>query len=373
MILETLKIPHEALASGPRINFPNGSFIQLLGADAINARNRIRGRKFALVIVDEMGFFAEGDQLIYDLFPTLADLSGTICMTSSPGKLLHGIFYEADAGKLRASWSQHHWTLLENPMFMRPASDPKFKSRGEEELHNIVMLQFGGDWNHPDFRREYLGQWAVSRKSMVYPVGSENILNHELQLDTPEYALGIYYSTDSDYAAATVLKFSQYDRRSQFVWAEKRDGATMPQFAEMVQNLVATYKPAVIVGHEGKIGKMTTTEMSARYQIPVQASDIIDKSWYQRVFAGDLQTGMIFIHQANAAILLEEWNKLVKDDNGDEIPGPPNYAANAALAVYKRVYSAFLKAATPRETEEQYMVRRITESARAERDEDDLI
>lgn len=370
-LLEAFKIPHEALESGPRIKFPNGSYIQLLGADAVNARARIRGRKFKVVGVDEAAFFNnDAATLITDLLPTLADLKGSLVMASSPGKSPSGFFYEADVGKMAGQWARYSWSLLDNPLFQGPASDPQFANRGEEELHNICMMQFGGDRDHPDFRREYLGEWAISKDAFVYPVGPHNMEDYSKLLDNPEYAIGLKFTSDASYAAATVLKYSQYSRRAIFEETLVLPNPDIPGFAALVKGLVEKYNPQIIVGHEGKVGKLTTVEMSTRFGLHIQPSVIIDKAFYQRIFAGDLKMGDIQVNPHNSAVLLAEWAKIVKDDNGEEMTGIDNHASDAALGVYRRIYSAFLRSAQPKETEEQRMIRQVEESYHREKEDE---
>ena len=136
-ILEQFKINHEALGSGPLLKFANGSYIQLFGADATNARNRLRGRKYKLIIADEMGFFSAADGLIKSMLPMLADYAGTLLMTSSPGELLSGLFYEADQGRESKSWSRYSWNLTTNPHFMGPSETDPTRTKGEVELDFI--------------------------------------------------------------------------------------------------------------------------------------------------------------------------------------------------------------------------------------------
>ena len=148
-MLEGLDIPHEARPSALQIRFHNGSVITLFGGDSPNARNRLRGRKFKLICADETGYFATLDPIINALLPTLADLGGTLIMTSSPGETLNGFFYEAYQGTESKNWKQWHWTMLDNPHFQVPASDPKFKNKGDAELETMARLRYGGNRLHP--------------------------------------------------------------------------------------------------------------------------------------------------------------------------------------------------------------------------------
>ena len=368
-ILQELDIQHEALASGPRINFNNGSFIQLLGADAANARNRIRGRKFKLVVVDEMGFFMGADDLILSLLPTLADLQGSMVMTSSPGIQLAGFFYEADVGNLKDSWKQYYWTLLDNPHFQKPSKNPKYATTGEEELDRICTLQFGGNRSHPVFRREYLGEWVSDDASRVYPyTRDKNLIPVPYKFEESEYGLGIDFGSTS-YNAICVLKYSRYNREVQIVESWKKSGMHIDELAKIVDNFIIKYKPSVIIGDEGGLGKAIAKELRYRYNIPVSAAEKMEKSWYQRVFAADLYSGFIKIVEPQNRELLLEWDRIAKDELGEEIKGPQNHIADATLYIYRRIYNTHLKTAQPKLTEEELMINKIEDSLRSEEQE----
>lgn len=369
-ILQELKIPHEALASGPRINFHNGSFIQLLGADASNARNRIRGRKFKLVVVDEMGFFLEADDLIQSLLPTLADYQGTMVMTSSPGLIMDGFFYHADQGNLKESWSQYHWTLLDNPYFQKPSKNQKYKTIGEEELDLICTLQFGGNRSHPVFRREYLGEWVNDDTSRIYPYSAKNLLQQEQPYESSEYAFGVDFGSTS-YNAITVLKYSQYSREVQIVDVWKKSGMQIDELAAVLYSYMDKYKPSMILGDEGGLGKAVAKELRYRYNVPMQAAEKMEKSWYQRLMAADLYSGFIKVVQPKCAELLREWDRVAKDELGEEIKGPENHISDATLYIYRRIYNTHLKTAAPKPSEEERMISQLENSLK-NRDEEHL-
>jgi hypothetical protein len=369
-ILQTMNIEHEALPSSLIIRFRNGSFIQLFGADAPNARNRIRGRKFKLVIVDEMGFFLKGDELVQSLLPTLAILNGTIAMTSSPGELLSGFFYEADQGKDREQWSRFHWTLVDNPEMQKPARNPKFKTRGEEELDMIVRVRYGGNRMHPGFRREYLGEWVADSSSLVYPYTQQaNILNSEYPMDEEEYALGVDFGSVSA-NAIVVMKYSPYSRTVQIVDVWTEGGLLVDQIAAILKTYIDKYKPTIVVVDSGGLGKVIEQELNRRYHMHVQAAEKTEKSWYQRIMQNDLMSG--YIKVIAGLPILSEWDKITKDSNGDEIRGPSNHCADAALYVYRRIYNTFLKTIEEKPTTEQLMIRQIEQQAIRDKMEDDF-
>lgn len=363
-ILTSLEIEHEARPSTLRITFPNGSFIQLFGADTPNAAARLRGRKFKLVVIDETSFYAAVDSLMPVILPTLSDYSGTLVMTSSPGMMLSGFFYEADQGSMADQWEHYHWTLLQNPLFMGPATDPKFASRGEEELDTVCRLLFGGKRDHPAFIREYLGQWVRDGSALVYPYTEANLLPGNIKGPHDEYAMGLDLGVASD-SAVVVWKYSQYSREAQIVDEWSQAEASVDDLAAILKDFMRLYNTSLIIADTGGLGAATVQELRKRYQLPIKAATKIDKAFFQRIFANDLLSG--FIKVTKDLKILQEWGKIVRDENGQEIRGPSNHLSDAALYSYRYLYNTFLQHAVPVATEEQKMIERLEQDAIRER------
>jgi hypothetical protein len=372
-ILDQLGIEHDPVVSSLRINFSNGSFIQLLGADASNARNRLRGRKFKLIIIDEMGFFTEADDLIMKvLVPMLSDYAGTLCMTSSPGELLAGLFYEADIGKFKALWHQYHWTMRDNPHYMKPANNPEFASRADEEFDLIVKTIFGGNWHHPAFRREYLGEWVKDLTSLIYPYTDKNLIAASYKMDEQQHGLGIDLGSTSA-NAIVVARFGPYSRKVQFVDSWLKPQISVDELAGKIQEYMDIYNPLYIVADTGGYGRGIVDEIVRRYSLPIEAAQKSDKSFHQRIMRNDLLSGHIEIVQELP--ILKEWDKLTRDETDEEIKGPPNHASDAGLYIYRKVYQTYLKGYEPKQTEEQLMIASIEAEALAHKREleDDLL
>lgn len=356
-VLTDLQIPYEPLTSVLKITFRNGSFIQLFGADATNARNRLRGRKFKLIIADEMGFYAEADGLIKSMIPMLADLQGTLAMTSSPGELLSGLFYEADEGVDKENWSRHSWSLLENPLFMGPAKDPKFPSRGHEELDTICRLQFNGNKMHPAFRREFLGLWVADKSSLVYPCGKHNIIDKPYDLPDVQYGLGLDLGVRSD-NAITIVKYSQYSRKVQIVDCFKKSDLLVDELASIIQEYIDLYVPTYLVADTGGMGVVFVEEFRKKYHMPFIAADKKDKLYFQRVVANDLLAGYIQVVQG--LDIVGEWSKITKNiETGEEEAGTENHLSDSFLYIYRKLHSTHLKHFVPKKTEEELMIEQI--------------
>ncbi len=367
-MLDKHDISHEARPSALTIKLANGSFITLFGGDTPGARNRLRGRKFRLICVDE-GAFVHGtsmDPLIFALLPSLGDYKGTLAMASSPGETMDGLFYHAYEGDMKGSWSQHHWDILDNPFFQAPATDPKYKTTGEEELHTICNLQFGGNWNHPAFLREYRGKYVQDNSKLVYPFTAVNVIPAPTPLDAEQHIIGVDFGVTSE-SAIVVGKFSEYSKEFQIVDSWSRKNASVDELAAEIMSRQEKYKAYHTVADTGGLGAATAQELRSRYHMSIIAADKRDKVFFQRTMAADLLSG--YIKVVKGLGVLDEWAKLIRGDDGEEIKGMKNHEADAALYAWRFGYSKFLKYAAPRLTDDQIMIQQLIQSVATERAE----
>lgn len=353
-MLQDYNIGHEARPSALTIRLSNGSLITLFGADATAARDRLRGRKFALVCVDEGAFTASGsfDQLIYSLLPALADYRGTLAMASSPGEIPDGLFYHAYQGDFKDNWRQFHWDLTSNPHFMGPAEDPKYANRGEEELDTICRLQFGGNRDHPSFMREYLGKYVKDDTRLIYPYSNHNLIETS-SLEDALYGIGIDFGVSTD-SAIVVGKYSQYSKEFHIVDSWSEPNCSVDELAAEILDRQQKYKASIIVADAGGLGAASIQELRRRYAIPIKAADKTEKTFFARLMRNDLQSGLIKCVKGIG--ILDEWDKLVRDDAGEEKKGQKNHQSDAGLYIWRYAHTYYLKHASPKPTEDQRMI-----------------
>ena len=368
-ILDTLSIPHEARQSALKISFPNGSFIRLFGADTPNAKDRLRGQKFRLICIDECGFYQGMDAIIPALLPMLADYAGTLAMLSSPGVLLSGFFYEADVGKNKGDWSQHSWNMSDNKFFQGPANNPKYGTRAEEELTTICNIMFNGDRQRPAFVREYMGLWVRDNSALVYPFTDANLIPSPNPLPKEQYGLGVDIGVTSASAIA-VLKYSEYSNEVQIVETWSESEVLIDDFADILKDYMEKYSTSLIVADTGGLGAAVVQELRKRYDLPVRAAEKTNKSLHQRVFANDLLNCRIKC--VDSLNIIKEWSKIIRDDiTGEEVKGQPNHEADAALYIYRYIYSTYLKNFAEPVSDEDIMMHQLTQQALHEKREMD--
>jgi hypothetical protein len=358
--LDSAEIPHEIEISTLTIKFPNGSAIQVTGADVSNMKNRLRGQKFSLVVIDETGFYTGLSGLVEALLPALADTKGTLALTSSPGELLSGFFYEAYMGKLKSSWHQFSWDLRDNPHFMVPASDPsKYTSSGEEELDTICKLQFGGNRDHPAFRREYLGLYVTDDTHKVYPATAANFVPETIYGGQP--SLGICLGPNGTFGAV-VVEHSEYSRHINI----KNSYVGSFSCTEDVEILRTWYNYSQF--RVCNLGEFTTDvlqEISKRYELGFVEGTQDDKSFFQMTMRQDLVANYIRIKEDLP--IIEEWVRIVRDSAGVEIDdGNECLMSDACLTLYRHIYTVHLKHFQPPPTTEDLMIESLVRQAKEE-------
>lgn len=164
-----------------QLYFPQtGSFIRILGADDKAEIEKLRGRPWHEVIIDEAA--SHPHRLLVTLIekvigPRLGDFDGVLGMIGTPGHVLHGLFYDATRrgstdGLLweerdqvpedkRPEWSVHKWTLEYSAQF----------TVVQATAWRVALYTKGKKgWTdaNPTWRREYLGEWCADEGEMMY-------------------------------------------------------------------------------------------------------------------------------------------------------------------------------------------------------------
>lgn len=162
----------------------NGSIGYLMGAEDDDQLEVLRGMEADLYIVDECKSFPPTRlrKLLNDIIePQRATRQGRVVLVGTPGNITSGPFYEATCPGVHDSdglpfsvpfgekdphgrtpkkhriWSRHHWTLEAN-------------SAKPHQWEDALITKAKNKWadNDPTWRREYLGEWAMGGRGLVY-------------------------------------------------------------------------------------------------------------------------------------------------------------------------------------------------------------
>lgn len=163
-----------------RVTFKRtGSTLRLVGSDDEKDINKLRGKSFHEIGIDEAAFVKDSilRNLIYRVLgPRLGDYEGVLWAISTPGAIPAGLYYDitrdgsemhrpwekrADFAQPWIGWSSHHWTLWDGAQFVPAIA---------RELAEALLEKLANGWSddNPIWRREYLAQWAADNTNNIY-------------------------------------------------------------------------------------------------------------------------------------------------------------------------------------------------------------
>lgn len=269
-VLQELNDSHrweaEFTESNLTMTLPNGSRLQLFGADMKNFIRRLRGIKTPGAGIDEAQEFGEHLETLVDdiLKPATADYAdgGWIGLGGTPGPIPRGYFYDITQGE-KYGYSVHRWSLYDNPFMPDPAGFVK-------------RLQAKKEWpeNHPTLLREYKGMWVLDTESLLIKYDEKK--NHFDTLPQGKfpwtYILGVDLGyRDSD--ALAVLAWGSHTPDIYLVEEQLTNGQDITQLSNQIEAMTKKYDIAKIVMDEGALGKKIAEEIRRRKHIPVQAAE----------------------------------------------------------------------------------------------------
>ena len=316
--------------------FPNGSEIWVAGADKLDQIEKFRGVAFLLVVLDECASFkAHIEALIKEVLePTLEDYDGTVMMIGTPSKACAGLFYEATVKD--DTWAKHSWTVLDNPMFPRWRGKKDWKRRAKVWLEALKKKNHWED-DDPVLVREWLAKWVRDRGSMVYLW--DDAYGYELtQADIDGFEWHYILGVDLGHDDATAFTEVGFCRDLPWCYIEKswkKSGMDISDVAEHIKARRLERKFFKIVVDTGGLGKMIVEEMIRRHNLPLVAAEKRDKSAFQETMNADFRKHHIRVHPEGCEPLINEWELLQKDENGEEDDRFDNHCADSALYAWR--------------------------------------
>lgn len=245
------------------MTIPNGSRVQLFGADMKNFIRRLRGIKTPGAGIDEAQEFGDHLQSLVDdiLTPATADyIDGWIGLGGTPGPIPRGYFYDVTQGGLYG-YSVHRWGLYDNPFMPDPIGFvEKLKSRQ------------GWDETHPTLLREYKGLWVLDTESLLIKYSEEKNHYDAFPQGKWTYILGVDLGfRDSD--ALAVIAWGPHTPNIYLVEEIVTQGQDITQLSNQIEAMIKKYDIAKIVMDEGALGKKIAEEIRRRKHIPVQPAE----------------------------------------------------------------------------------------------------
>ena len=260
-----------------------GSVSRLVGVPHKAQADRLRGTTLDALYIDEGAVYGSLLQYMLNdvLEPQLMVRNGKLSITSTPGLLMSGYFYELATGQ-RGGYSRHNWSIHDNPAIMQP-----------DEYLRRKLADNGWTDQEAAYRREYLGQWCQDLNSGVYRVTPSDLYTERPPGDW-SYVLGVDLGF-VDEAAFSVLGWRTDDPVLYVVESVGHAELTVSDIAERIKELRDIYEPVHIVCDAGALGKTIVEELRRRHQLNIEAADKRDKPAMIRQVNSDLVKGQFFM------------------------------------------------------------------------------
>lgn len=324
-----------------RWTFPSGASLSFGYLETDKDKYRYQGAELQFIGVDELTQFPE--QSYRYLLSRLRRLEGHAVplrarAASNPGGIGH-------------EWVKRRFLDSTNPgrRFVPALLDDN------PHLDAVAYRTSLAQLDESTRRQLELGLWERDAGGLVYRYVPERNTAKPPMLAT--YLIGIDYGF-TDATAFCVLGWRDHDPTVYVVECYRREGLTPSSAAEEAHELSRRYKPVMMVGDVGGLGKGYVEEARRRFSLPIEPAEKQNKRGYISLFNGDLERGRIQIDPGKCSELVTEWLELPwTEDHAKEADGFDNHCADACLYAW-RAASAYHEAApAPPPTYEEAMKR----------------
>lgn len=280
------------------INFPNGSAIKMVGADADPKQmEKFLGGSYRSCVIDEAGSFRQNlHTMVYEmLMPAVADWNGWIALTGTPTELTRGLFFDVTNGKYNG-WSVHKWNTYDNP-YMADKWDRQIELLKKDNPRVEET---------PFFKRMYLNQWVIDDSSLCYKYDWErNDIAKIPHNDPMIHVLGIDLGF-TDPTAFAVLAYGEYDPNCYIIHTHKKAGMIISDVADRITYYIQKYNPVAMVIDNAS--KQAVEELRQKFSLPLIAAEKQGKPEFIEIMNSDFIMGTIK--------LLPETEELKKEYGG---------------------------------------------------------
>ena len=295
-----------------KMTFPNGGFIQLEGAGLNDSADKARGKKLIGVAIDEAAYINVLRELVGIWTPTLADYDGEIILSCSPGKSPSGYFYSCDQGEDSQHWDSYYLLPEDNPAFKGGRYD-KFR---QEQLNTL----YGGNADHPEYRREWLGEWVHDVSNLLIKYDPKRNLYDDIHVkntDLYDYIIGLDLGF-LDSTAISVAAVAKYEPEAIFVDEFTKPEMRISEIIEKVEQYSNKWNASAIVVDSGGFGRHTYEELRNREGLPaVDRAQKYGKKLNIETLNNELYAGRIKV-LPECKQTIGAWEKVLKNAKGTE-------------------------------------------------------
>lgn len=319
--------------------WPNGYKLLYRGCKDINECNKRRGTPWVAAGWDEVASINQ-TLLAYDIHecvePRLVDFNGLWFAGGTPGPVPQGYWHElsqSDGG----TYPVFSWSALHNPHMpnvLKFFSDTLQRMQGVPASHLwpssakslIDLINDPQCWEllPNTFVREYLGQWVLDLKAIIYKLTPKNSFQ-EFPIRPDYWTIGLDLGAhseetpDLDHAAICVVASH---RSLPDIWVrevQKLSDCTVESLAARVCQLLQKYPEASVHIDGTSAGKLIERSLQ-KMGIPIQCADKSRKLRRIQLVQSAIRGGSLQLHQRdcmdarNEAVALT-WNEKRDDHN----------------------------------------------------------
>jgi hypothetical protein len=300
-----------------------GGRFRLFGVDDKQSVDKVRGKKYRLVICDEASTYSGLlKELVLKAFdPGTKDLDGVIILSGTPGYVKDSSDYWYEASQLPGPWSKHSWTIFDNPHI----------GNAEEKLRKTREM-FGWDEAHPTYVAEYLGKWVDNSSLSVCDfLESRNVVDelpNHYNL-TWRHTIGIDFGS-VDACAWEVIAIDPHSDDRYVVEDFAQSGLVGDEPVEITRDLVDRYQTTYAVCDPGGGGKYFFETFNAKHARtmgclirPANKQDLLGSI---RLLNAELRTGRLKFLRGKTERTTNEIKRLMwRDERRDKIIEGPGF------------------------------------------------
>ncbi len=295
------------------LTLENGGFFKVSGNVTVEDREKKRGEKWHLVIIDEAQSQAALLSLVESIIePELIDFGGTL-VVGGTGPRVRGTYWEAlylgqwsDGRPLYPGALRLNWNLSQNPYIPdhEKALETIRKDKGLSELDPLYV-------------REYLGRIAYDDDALVYRLGAGNYYtDDELALwinSQPitdiRFTAGLDFGFE-DADAFGIICYSQTrperflvhewkaNRKStEEIASALRGGLEYVRASPLFAKVEDVHKRFQIFGDEGGLGKQIAYDLNVIYKLPVYAAYKASKDLAVELLQDEVRHGLFKVRK----------------------------------------------------------------------------
>lgn len=268
------------------VTFPNGSRIELLGADR-GAWEKLRGNKFDLVVVDECQKLEDGgfrNALTRVLPDTLVARRGRCVLIGTPDEFCVGVFHAICVGAELRYFRHHHWDAEHLS---------GVTSVWAEQLAWKGLTGTADD--DPVWLREKRGLWIRQDSALMLPIGPRGLWTGELPLlipsrhgplvsrsEAPITYGGVDFGFSGDPSAVVCLSVSREEGVDREVHSSKHPGLNTQQLADVLRGIQREHGVTRFYGDP--TSPRSIEDLRTLYGIPIVAGENQGKElWIQEM------------------------------------------------------------------------------------------